>query len=64
MAYYPYQQSPYQGQYADPTAQAQAPVDRKKQLFSQLMRVGGMMAPMLINAALHSNVPSGKGGSE
>lgn len=63
MAYYPYQQG-YQGQYVDPTAQAQAPIDKKKQLFSQLMRVGGMMAPMLINAALRSDVPSGKGGSE
>lgn len=63
MAYYPYQQSPYQGQYAEPLGQAQAP-DKKKLLFSQLMRIGGMMAPMLINAALHSGVPSGKGGSE
>lgn len=62
MAYYPYQSAPYQGQIAAPAAQA--PVDRKKQLFSQLVRLGGMAAPMLMHMAMGKGALSGKGGSE
>ncbi len=63
MAYYPYQSAPYQGQIAAPAAQAQAP-DKKKMLFSQLVRLGSMAAPMLINMAISKGALSGKGGSE